>query len=155
MWRHFDDLQLCFNCANLRVCSFLGLLYRSEPVILIGIKVTREMLQLTILNSFCKGTLPTWLTLPWKARLEPKNWRYRARKGSRKRPADAQQQVWDGNNEGRSCLLGTDQLLKALLAKERCCGTGIYQRFRSGRGSYYQQQSLAFNCQYCLDMFRT
>eukprot|EP00435_Cladocopium_sp_Y103_P063855 s172_g25.t1 len=46
-------------------------------------------------------------------RLEPKNWRYGAGKGSRKRPAidDAQQQ-------------------------ERCCGTGIYQRFRSGRSTY-------------------
>lgn len=40
-------------------------------------------------------------------RLEPKNWRYRARKGSRKRPA----------------------------IDERCCG-GIYQRFRSGRWTY-------------------
>lgn len=42
-----------------------------------------------------------------KARLEPKNWRYRARKG-RKRPA----------------------------IDDRCCGTGIYQRFRSGRSTY-------------------
>lgn len=41
-------------------------------------------------------------------RLEPKNWRYGAGKGSRKRPA----------------------------IDERCCGTGIYQRFRSGRSTY-------------------